>query len=88
MHIRITISLVIMAILLIGCGSGGQKAPAKITFEIKEFNMKYDDSEYSKWYSGEGSILAVGDASVVKNPYLVFVKENKGRCFYRRKERG
>lgn len=77
MNIRIAVSLAIMAVLIIGCGSDGQKAPAKLTFEIKEFNMKYDDTEYSKSYSGEGSILAVGDAIAVKKPYLVFVKYEK-----------
>jgi hypothetical protein len=78
MKAKISLLLAVLSIMLIGCSSHEQEVSAKgVTFEIKEFHVTYSDTALSKSYSGQGTILAVGDPETVKKPYIVLVKYEK-----------
>jgi hypothetical protein len=54
----------------------------KISFELKEFKITYEERKFifdsfSKGYFGESTIIAVGDPALVKKPHIVLVRSKR-----------
>jgi len=67
-------------LLFNSCNSSNVSKPTaapQVKFEIKNFELKYKESDYSKSYSGEGTVLAVGNPDATKSPYMVIVSIEK-----------
>jgi hypothetical protein len=82
MHYRMIICLMTALLLFNSCNSSNVSKPTaapQVKFEIKNFELKYKESDYSKSYSGEGTVLAVGNPDATKSPYMVIVSIEKSK---------
>jgi hypothetical protein len=63
--------------LLFFLGCQPVKTQSNVSFEVKNFELKYEESKLfstSESYTGKGTIIATGDPAEIKKPYLVLLK--------------